>query len=160
MSNRINLQLLLSYLGLLPFLFIILDKFFFNLFTPYLLVDFSILYSIIIFVFIGALHWNLGEKISLKKVLIGFSPSLFSVFIILLYLLSYNIFLIIIICFLCQLILDKFLYKKQVEKILPNSSGCLAIACKALPPIIPIPIPAPTADKPAPIAAPKRALLM
>lgn len=116
MTNRINLQLLLSYLGLLPFLFIILDKFFFNLFNPYLLVDFSIFYSIIIFVFIGALNWNLAENISFKKIIIGFYPSLFSVFIIILYLLSYDVLFFIMILFLCQLILDKLLYKKQVEK--------------------------------------------
>ena len=116
MTNRINLQLLLSYFGLLPFLFIILDKFFFNLFNPYLLKDFSILYSIIIFVFIGALNWDLAENVSLKKIIIGFYPSLFSVFVIILYLLSYDILFFITILFSCQLILDKFLYKKQVEK--------------------------------------------
>ena len=116
MASRINLQLLLSYLGLLPFLFIILDKFFFNLFNPYLLEDFSILYSIIIFVFIGALNWDLAENVSLKKIIIGFYPSLFSVFVIILYLLSYDILFFITILFSCQLILDKFLYKKQVEK--------------------------------------------
>ena len=116
MFNRINLQLLLSYLGLLPFLIILLDKFFFNLFNPYLLIDFSILYSVIIFVFIGALNWDLRENISLRQVVIGFSPSLFSVFIIILYLLSYDIFFLITILFLFQLILDKFLYKNQVEK--------------------------------------------
>ena len=37
--------------------------------------------------------------------------------------------------------------------IIPECSGCLAIDSKALPPIWPIPIPAPIADKPAPIAA-------
>ena len=116
MISRINLQLLLSYLGLLPFLFIILDKFFFNLFNPYLLNDFSILYSIIIFVFIGALNWNLVENISFKKIIIGFYPSLFSVFMIILYLLSFDILFFITILFFFQLLLDKSLYKKQVEK--------------------------------------------
>lgn len=116
MTNRLNFQLLLSYLGLLPFLFILLDKFFFNLFNPYLLEDFSILYSIIIFVFIGALNWNLAENISLKKIIIGFYPSLLSVFIIIFYLLSYDMLLFITILFFCQLVLDKLLYKKKVEK--------------------------------------------
>ena len=116
MTNRLNFQLLLSYLGLLPFLFILLDKFFFNLFNPYLLEDFSILYSIIIFVFIGALNWNLAENISLKKIIIGFYPSLLSVFIIIFYLLSYDMLLFITLLFFCQLVLDKLLYKKKVEK--------------------------------------------
>ena len=116
MTNRLNFQLLLSYLGLLPFLFILLDKFFFNLFNPYLLEDFSILYSIIIFVFIGALNWNLAENISLKEIIIGFYPSLLSVFIIIFYLLSYDMLLFITLLFFCQLVLDKLLYKKKVEK--------------------------------------------
>ena len=116
MTNRINLQILISYLGLLPFIIIILDKFFFNLFNPYILIDFCVLYSIIIFVFIGALNWDLGANISLIRVLIGFLPSLFSVFIVVLYLTSHDVFLLIITLFLSQLVLDNFVYKKKLEK--------------------------------------------
>ena len=116
MFNKINLQFLISYLGLFPFIIIILDKFFLNLFNPYVLKDFSILYSIIIFVFIGALNWNLRENISHKIVLVGFYPSFISVFIIILYLCSYNVFFIIIIFLLGQLIIDSFLYKEELEK--------------------------------------------
>ena len=100
MSNRINLQILISYLGLLPFIITILDKFFFNQFNPYILRDFCVFYSVIIFVFIGALNWNFGENISLMHFLMGFLPSLFSIFIIVLYLGSYDVFLIIITLFL------------------------------------------------------------
>ena len=37
--------------------------------------------------------------------------------------------------------------------IIPECSGCLAIDSRAAAPILPIPIPAPTAESPAPIAA-------
>ena len=117
MSNRINLQILISYLDLLSFIIIILDKFFFNLFNLYILRYFSVFYSVIIFVFIGALNWNLGKNISFMQVLIGFFPSLFSVFIIVLYLGSYDVFFFIIIFFLSQLVLDNFIYKKKLKKI-------------------------------------------
>ena len=116
MSNRINSQILISYLGLLPFIFIIFDKFFFNLFNLYILKDFCVFYSIIIFVFIGALNWDLGKNISLMQVLMGFLPSLFSVFIIVLYLGSYDVFILIIILFLYQLVFDYFVYKTKLEK--------------------------------------------
>ena len=116
MSNRINSQILISYLGLLPFIFIIFDKFFFNLFNLYILKDFCVFYSIIIFVFIGALNWDLGKNISLMQVLMGFLPSLFSVFIIVLYLGSYDVFILIIILFLSQLVFDYFVYKTKLEK--------------------------------------------
>ena len=116
MYNRINLQILISYLGLLPFIIILLDKFFFNLFNPYISKDFSFFYSVIIFVFIGALNWNLSEKISFIQVLMGFLPSLFSVFIILLYLSSYDLFFLIIIFLFFQLVFDNFTYKKKLEK--------------------------------------------
>lgn len=39
------------------------------------------------------------------------------------------------------------------ERMSPDASGCLAIASIALPPTIPIPIPAPITARPAPIAA-------
>lgn len=56
------------------------------------------------------------------QVLIGFLPSLFSVFIIVLYLGSYDVFFFIIIFFLSQLVLDNFIYKKKLKKIY-NSEG-------------------------------------
>ena len=116
MSNRINLQILISYLGLIPFIIVILDKFFFSQFNLYALKDFSIFYSVIILVFIGALNWDFGKNISFMQVLIGFLPSLFSVFTIILHLSSYDVFFIIIIFFLFQLFFDNFTYKKKLKK--------------------------------------------
>jgi len=116
MFKKLNLQFLISYLGYLPFLFVIIDKFLFNIFKPAILKDFIVLYSIIIFVFIGAINWNLRENIPTKLLVIGFLPSLCSIFIIILYLSSYDVYLIIIIFFLIQLVIEKYFYKKKFER--------------------------------------------
>lgn len=113
MFKKINLQFLLSYLGLSPFLVILFDKFFFKLLNFNIVNDFSIFYSIIIFVFIGAINWNLKKNISILTILIGFMPSLASVLIILMFLYSYEVINYLIILFIIQLILDNFIYIEQ-----------------------------------------------
>tara|TARA_B100001142_G_C14143516_1_gene581595 strand:- start:147 stop:566 length:420 start_codon:yes stop_codon:yes gene_type:complete len=113
MFKKINLQFLLSYLGLFPFLVILFDKFFFKLLDFNIVNDFSIFYSIIIFVFIGAINWNLKKNISILTILIGFMPSLASVLIMLMFLYSYEVINYLIILFIIQLILDNFIYIEQ-----------------------------------------------
>ena len=110
MFKKINLQFLLSYLGLSPFLVILFDKFFFKLLNFNIVNDFSIFYSIIIFVFIGAINWNLKKNISILTILTGFMPSLASVLILLMFLYSYEVINYLIILFIIQLILDNFIY--------------------------------------------------
>ena len=113
MFKKINFQFLLSYLGLFPFLVILFDKFFFKLLDYNIVNDFSIFYSIIIFVFIGAINWNLKQNISILTILIGFIPSLASVLIIIMFLYSYEVINYLIILFIIQLILDNFIYIEQ-----------------------------------------------
>tara|TARA_B110000438_G_C15671290_1_gene588284 strand:- start:262 stop:681 length:420 start_codon:yes stop_codon:yes gene_type:complete len=113
MFKKINFQFLLSYLGLFPFLIILSDKFFFKYLEYNIVNDFSIFYSIIIFVFIGAINWNLKKNISILTILIGFMPSLASVLIILMFLYSYEVINYLIILFIIQLILDNFIYIEQ-----------------------------------------------
>ena len=113
MIKKINFQFLLSYLGLFPFLIILSDKFFFKYLEYNIVNDFSIFYSIIIFVFIGAINWNLKKNISILTILIGFMPSLASVIIILMFLYSYEVINYLIILFIIQLILDNFIYIEQ-----------------------------------------------
>ena len=113
MFKKINFQFLLSYLGLFPFLVILFDKFFFKLLDYNIVNDFSIFYSIIIFVFIGAINWDLKKNISILIILIGFIPSLASVLIILMFLYSYEVINYLIILFIIQLILDNFIYIEQ-----------------------------------------------
>ena len=117
MFKKINLQFLLSYLGLFPFLIILLDKFFFKFLDYNIVNDFSIFYSIIIFVFIGAINWNLKKNISILTVLIGFMPSLASVLIIIMFLYSYEVINYLLILFIIQLILDNFIYIKQNSRV-------------------------------------------
>ena len=117
MFNKINLQFVLSYLGLLPFLIILSDKFFFKFLNYNIVSDFSVFYSIIIFVFIGAVNWNLKKNISILTVLIGFMPSFASVLIIIMFLYSYEVINYLIILFIIQLILDSLIYKEKNDRI-------------------------------------------
>ena len=118
MLKKINFQFLLSYLGLFPFLLILFDKFFFKLLDYNIVNDFSIFYSIIIFVFIGAINWNLKKNISILIILLGFIPSLISVLIILMFLYSYEVINYLIILFIIQLIFDNFIYIEKNSRII------------------------------------------
>ena len=113
MFKKINFQFVLSYLGLFPFLFILFDYFFFKILDYNIVKDFFILYSLIIFVFIGAVNWNLKKNISLIVLFIGFMPSFVSVLIIIMFLYSYEVINYLIILFIIQLILDNFIYKEK-----------------------------------------------
>ena len=116
MFKKINFQFILSYLGLIPFLTILFDYFFFKILDSNIVKDFSIFYSIIIFVFIGAINWNLKKNISFIIVFIGFIPSLASVLIIIMFLYSYEVINYLIILFIIQLILDNFIYKEKNDR--------------------------------------------
>ena len=118
MFKKINLQFLLSYLGLFPFLVILFDKFFFKLLNFNIVNDFSIFYSIIIFVFIGSINWNLKKNISILTILTGFMPSLASVLILLMFLYSYEVINYLIILFIIQLIFDNFIYIELNSRII------------------------------------------
>jgi len=113
MFKKINFQFVLSYLGLFPFLFILFDYFFFKILDSNIVKDFFILYSIIIFVFIGAVNWNLKNNISLIILFIGFMPSFASVLMIVMFIYSYEVINYLIILFIIQLILDNFIYKEK-----------------------------------------------
>ena len=113
MFKKINFQFVLSYLGLFPFLFILFDYFFFKILDSNIVKDFFILYSLIIFVFIGAVNWNLKKNISLIILFVGFMPSFASVLMIIMFLYSYEVINYLIILFIIQLILDNFIYKEK-----------------------------------------------
>ena len=117
MFKKINLQFVLSYLGLLPFLIILIDKFFFKFLEYNIVNNFSIFYSIIFLVFIGAVNWNLKKNISFLAILVGFMPSLASVLVIIMFLYSYEVINYLIILFIIQLILDNFIYIEKKARI-------------------------------------------
>ena len=116
MFKKINFQFVLSYLGLFPFFLILFDYFFFKILDSNIVKDFFIFYSLIIFVFIGAVNWNLKKNISLIILLIGFMPSLASVLIIVMFLYSYDVINYLIILFIVQLILDNFIYREKNDR--------------------------------------------
>ena len=118
MFKKINLQFALSYLGLFPFLIILLNNFFFNILNINIVKDFSIFYSIIIFVFIGAINWNLKKNVPIIIVLIGFMPSLFSVLILIMFLNSYEVINYLIFLFIIQLTVDRFVYREKNNRFI------------------------------------------
>ena len=118
MLKKINFQFVLSYLGLFPFFVILLDYFFFKIINSNIVKDFFIFYSLIIFVFIGAVNWNLKTNISVIRLLIGFMPSLASVLIIVMFLYSYDVINYLIILFIVQLILDNFIYREKNDRLI------------------------------------------
>tara|TARA_B100000965_G_scaffold132996_1_gene110830 strand:+ start:108 stop:521 length:414 start_codon:yes stop_codon:yes gene_type:complete len=118
MFKKINLQFVISYLGLFPFITILLDRIFFNYFDLTIVRDFALFYSLIIFVFIGAVNWNLKKEISLYSIFMGFFPSLISVFIIIMFLFSYEVEIYLIASLIFQLVLDNFNYKEEKDRMI------------------------------------------
>ena len=120
MLQKINFQYIFSYLGLIPFIIILINKYYFSIVDDEFSVNFTIYYTIVISVFIGSANWNLNENINTKIVLYGYVPSIFAVGIIILNLINFNsqylIIFLILILFL-QLIFDYYLiYSKLLVK--------------------------------------------
>ena len=113
-KKKINLQIFISYLGVLPFIMATLDCIFFKYFAKNFLIDFIIFYTLIIFSFIGAIRWSYNVLPNAIHVLYGFIPSLISTILIFLNLLDFNKNLIILLIFnliFLQLIVDFLIYK-------------------------------------------------
>ena len=116
MIKNINLQFLISYLGLVPFLIAIADKFFFHYLNTSIVDDFIIIYSLIIFVFIGAINWDLKKRMPVKLVIIGFLPSLIAVVLLCMHLTLYEVDLIVITFMILQFLIDNYFYKETSER--------------------------------------------
>ena len=120
MIKKVNLQYLLSYLGILPIVIIAIDDLFFKNIPISISNDFLIYYLIVIFVFIGAMNWNLSKEVPSLVIFNGFLPSITSVFLIILNLLTLNkelILIIIILFLLFQLSFDYIIVYKSSKKI-------------------------------------------
>lgn len=120
MLQKLNLQFIFSYLGLIPYLIIIINKYFLFQINSELTTHFSIYYTIIIIVFIGSINWNLDKKLDKIIVIYGLLPSLYSIFIIILNLINYDfkiIIVLLVIFLILQLLFDyKFIYSKKQNK--------------------------------------------
>ena len=121
MLQKLNPQFIFSYLGLIPYLIININKYFIFQINLELTIHFSIYYTVIIIVFIGSMNWNLDKKLDKMIVIYGFLPSLYSIFIIILNLINFDfkkIILLLVIFLIIQLFFDyKFIYSKKQNKI-------------------------------------------
>jgi uncharacterized membrane protein YdcZ (DUF606 family) len=111
-----NVKYFVSYLGLIPFLCLIIDGYYFELLDINFVWDLSLLMSCIIFTFIGAYNWNFKINSSWIE-FYGFLPSLISMVILTLNLLGISkiILLMTVIVFLfTQLFFDLFLSLKDI----------------------------------------------
>ena len=121
MLQKLNLQFIFSYLGLIPYLIININKYFLFQINLELTIHFSIYYTVIIIVFIGSMNWNLDKKLDKLIVIYGFLPSLYSIFIIILNLINFDfkkIILLLVTFLIIQLFFDyKFIYSKKQNKI-------------------------------------------
>jgi len=89
-NKNFNSQAFLSYLGILPFICVLIDIHIINIFFINILKDFIIFYSLLIFTFIGAMRWSFKISTNLFIILYGFLPSLISTILIILYLINKN----------------------------------------------------------------------
>ena len=111
-----NVKYLVSYLGLLPFLCLIIDGYYLELLDVDFIWDLSLLMSCIIFTFIGAYNWNFVIDRPWLE-FYGFMPSLISMVILTLSLLGISkiVLLIVVIVFLVtQLFFDLILSLKDI----------------------------------------------
>ena len=111
-----NVKYLVSYLGLLPFLCLIIDGYYFEILDVNFIWDLSLLMSCIIFTFIGAYNWNFVIDRPWLE-FYGFLPSLISMIILTLSLLGISkiILLMVVIVFLVtQLFFDLILSLKDI----------------------------------------------
>lgn len=117
----IHLQVIISYLGLLPFLYVIIDINLLNIFFVNFLKDFIIYYSLLVFSFIGSMRWSFTDDKTPIEVLYGFVPSLISSILIFLNLINIDknfVLFLISIFFILQLIGDFYFFKSNIlEKL-------------------------------------------
>ncbi len=120
MYKNINIQFLISYFGLMPYVVVFLDKYYFFVIKEEVFINFITYYSLIIIVFIGSINWNLKNNPPIHIVVYGFLPSLFSVIIIILNLYNIDsliIFILIILLLLTQLFFDYIiLFSNELNK--------------------------------------------
>ena len=103
------MQYIISYLGLIPYIYLLIDKYIFLRIEEEILLNFILYYTLIISVFIGSINWNLQKKIPNHLIIYGFIPTVYSLILIILNLYSYNIkilFLLSIILLISQLFFD------------------------------------------------------
>ena len=111
-----NIKYIISYSGLIPFFYLIIDGYFLGYLNLKFINDIAIIMSCIIFTFIGAYNWDFyRDNIVLE--IYGFIPSLISMILILMNELTYDkqfIFEILIFFLIIQLIIDFFITMRKL----------------------------------------------
>ena len=108
------LQFTISYLGLMPYVYLLSDLYLFNFIDPNIVINMIIFNTIIIYTFIGAIHWQwLPKDGSTIYTIHGFIPSLVSFIITILTLIGFQkdyLLIYLIIFLIIQLALDFICY--------------------------------------------------
>ena len=103
-----NIKYIVSYLGLVPFFFLIIDGYFLGMLDKNFITTISITMACIIFTFIGAYNWDFKKDDMLLEIY-GFIPSLLSMIILILNIFKFNpknLILFLIVFLLMQLLID------------------------------------------------------
>ncbi len=103
-----NIKYIVSYLGLVPFFFLIIDGYFLGMLDKNFITTTSITMACIIFTFIGAYNWDFKKDDILLEIY-GFIPSLLSMIILILNIFKFNpnnLILFLIVFLLMQLLID------------------------------------------------------
>ena len=111
-----NIKYIVSYLGLLPFIFLSIDGYFIALLEVQLIQNLAIIMSCIIFTFIGAYNWDFKVDFNLLE-FYGFIPSLLSMIILTVNIFDiskYYLFNAMILFLFIQLLIDIFLSLKDI----------------------------------------------
>ena len=111
-----NIKYIISYLGLAPFLYLILDGYFFGYLDIIFIIDVSIYMACIIFTFIGAYNWDFNKDNFILE-LYGFLPSLFSMITLILNLVGFDQMMLLnylILAFLAQMIIDLYITLREI----------------------------------------------
>ena len=112
--NRL-LQFTISYFGLVPYIYLLADLYLFRSIEPNIILNIMIFNTIIIYTFIGAIHWQWQYKKSTVLYTIhSFIPSLVSFIITIITLLEFTkeyIFIYLAIFLIIQFLLDFRCYK-------------------------------------------------
>jgi hypothetical protein len=112
----VNIKYLVSYLGLLPFIYLNIDAYYIDLLDINFIQNLAILMSCIIFTFIGAYNWDFRVEFNLLE-FYGFVPSLLSMIILTMNILDVSKYYLIsamILFLLTQLLIDIFLSLRDI----------------------------------------------
>ena len=111
-------QAVIAYLGLIPPLYAVIDLFFFEEIRVSMILDFMILYTLIIFTFVGAINWKITKDGSVLMTIYGAIPSFLSFLIILAVLNDLEYLLIsssLITLLFVQLLFDYIIYLQKLR---------------------------------------------